>query len=305
MHDMSANFAKKNQNYNKPNYRNNMPGNGNFGSNFGGDKTIVCQICYIPGHGAYKCKNRFNHAFVPKQGRGNQEGYRPRGGYGFGRNYRRGGGKGFNGGFPRGGNFQGYVAYQPPLNFQPSMPPSFIYPQSAVDFYNGYAPAAMYAGKIGFNPANISSGSVPNNFNSTPATTPLANYNVVANQAWYIDSGATNHITQNTGIFLNCSKYTRAEKLYIGNGLGLIIEHVGSSILRTQTTHNLQLTNILHVPTITKNLLSVFRLLTDNNVVIEFHKSICFVKDKSTGITLLKGIARDGLYQVEGLITVC
>lgn len=107
---MSANFAQKNQNYGKPNSGNNMLDNGNFGSNFGGDKNIVCQICYIPGHGAYKCKNIFNHAFVPKQRRGNQGGYRPKRGYGFGANYGRGGGRGFNGGFPnggfpRGGNF--------------------------------------------------------------------------------------------------------------------------------------------------------------------------------------------------------
>lgn len=43
-------------------------------------------------------------------------------------NYRRGGGRGYNGGFPRCGNFQGYVAYQPPLTFQPPMAPSFVYP---------------------------------------------------------------------------------------------------------------------------------------------------------------------------------
>ena len=91
----------------------------------------------------------------------------------------------------------------------------------------------------------------------------------------------------------------------MGNGLGLQIHHVGSAILNTLTTQNLYLTNILHVPDITKSLLSVSRLLADNNAIIEFHKSICFVKDKNTRITLLKGIARDGLYQVEGLNTVC
>lgn len=66
IHDISANLAKKSQNYSKPNYGNNMPDNGNYGSHFGGNKNIICQICYILGHGAHKCRNMFNHAFVPK-----------------------------------------------------------------------------------------------------------------------------------------------------------------------------------------------------------------------------------------------
>lgn len=41
--------------------------------------------------------------------------------------------------------------------------------------------------------------------NPAAATTPLANYNVIAYQSWYIDSRATNHITHNAGIFLTCS----------------------------------------------------------------------------------------------------
>lgn len=65
-HDMSANLAKKSQNYSKPNSGNNMPDNGNYGSHFGGNKNIICQICYILGYGAHKCRNMFNHAFVPK-----------------------------------------------------------------------------------------------------------------------------------------------------------------------------------------------------------------------------------------------
>lgn len=92
----------------------------------------------------------------------------------------------------------------------------------------------MYAGNVGFNSRNISSGSALNTFNPAAATTPLANYNVIADHAWYIDFRATNHITHNAGIFLTCSNYNGVEKLYIRNGLGLTIEHVRSSILKTQ-----------------------------------------------------------------------
>ena len=49
-----------------------MLDDGGFRNSFGGDKIVICQICFIPRHSAYKCINMFNHAFIPRQGRGNQ-----------------------------------------------------------------------------------------------------------------------------------------------------------------------------------------------------------------------------------------
>lgn len=48
-----------------------------FGSLFG-DKNVVCQICLLPDHVAYKCRNMFNYGFIPRQRRGNLSGFRPR-----------------------------------------------------------------------------------------------------------------------------------------------------------------------------------------------------------------------------------
>ena len=64
MHDMSANLAQKGQHYNKPN--NNILDHGRSRNSFGGDKIVICQICFIPRHSAYKCINMFNHAFIPR-----------------------------------------------------------------------------------------------------------------------------------------------------------------------------------------------------------------------------------------------
>ncbi|KAL9411718.1 hypothetical protein AB3S75_045341 [Citrus x aurantiifolia] len=92
IHNLSTNIAQKNQNLLRGGSGNSgFPrGNGGFGNfNQGGnnvnhESNIVCQICFIRGHGATKCRNRFNPAFVPQRnfGRGN---FRP----GFG-NYGRG-----------------------------------------------------------------------------------------------------------------------------------------------------------------------------------------------------------------------
>lgn len=50
----------------------------------------------------------------------------------------------------------------------------------------------------------------------------------------------------------------------------------------------------------TKNQLSISKLTHDNNIIIEFDVDCCFVKDKMTGKTLLRGKLKDGLYQLTG-----
>lgn len=93
--------------------------------------------------------------------------------------------------------------------------------------------------------------------------------------------------------------------LHIGNGMGLPIHGIRTIIVTTFSTTTLYLHNVLHMPIITKNLLSVPKLLADNNVLIEFHTDVCFVKAKDSRIILLKGTARGGLYQVEDFKAVC
>lgn len=60
----------------------------------------------------------------------------------------------------------------------------------------------------------------------------------------------------------------------------------------------MQLNNILHVPDSTKNLLSISQFLKDNSVVIEFFSTHCVVKDLTTQRILLKGVLKNGLYQL-------
>ena len=75
------------------------------------------------------------------------------------------------------------------------------------------------------------------------------------------------------------------------------ISHIGHSILRTP--HNsFHLNNVLHVPTTSKNLLSVHRIVSDNHVFIEFHRDFFCVKDKATKKIVLQGRSRGGIYPV-------
>lgn len=83
----------------------------------------------------------------------------------------------------------------------------------------------------------------------------------------------------------------------MANGAGLNISHIGhSQIFGLEKI--IALKNILYVPKIQKYLLSANKLMYDNNVFIEIHKHVLFVKDKVTKKTLLFGKSKGGLYPV-------
>jgi len=53
---------------------------------------------------------------------------------------------------------------------------------------------------------------------------------------------------------------------------------------------------MLHVPAITKNMISVTQFAKDNNVYFEFHDNLYYVKHQATHQILLQGVIKDGLY---------
>jgi histone deacetylase 1/2 len=90
-------------------------------------------------------------------------------------------------------------------------------------------------------------------------------------------------------------RYGGKDHVQVANGAGLSISHIGHSTLAGSS---LRLKNILHVPNIHKDLLSVYRLVSDNYVFVEFHRDFFCVKDKATRKLLLLGRSKGGLYPV-------
>jgi histone deacetylase 1/2 len=69
--------------------------------------------------------------------------------------------------------------------------------------------------------------------------------------AWYMDTGATDHITSDLDRLAVREAYNGNDRVHVGNGVGLPISHVGHGTLNT-IAKPLHLRNILHVPKITK-----------------------------------------------------
>ena len=136
-------------------------------------------------------------------------------------------------------------------------------------------------------------GPSANNNSSNPALFYSSPDSNGVGSEWLMDSGATNPVTPDQSNLSKKSEYYGGEQLRVGNGQGLHIKNIGSS-----HCGNLVLNKILHVPSVTKNLLSIAQLTSDNNALVEFNSRFVFVKDKATGKILLQGKLRDGLYKV-------
>ena len=121
---------------------------------------------------------------------------------------------------------------------------------------------------------------------------------------WYPDSGSTNHVT-NDFHNLSCgTDYNGNQKIQMGNGKSILIKHNGKSLCASPNlSHSLILNKVLHVPLITKNLLSVSQFCLDNHVFFEFYPSSCFVKDQVTKNIFLRGTLHKGLYRLDYSMT--
>ncbi|GJT14188.1 putative RNA-directed DNA polymerase [Tanacetum coccineum] len=125
----------------------------------------------------------------------------------------------------------------------------------------------------------------------------VANYAVGSPSMLESYSGANSHVTPDLEAMDNSEAYYGDDALHVGNGKGLPVLHIGlSKVYSPQKKFSLK--NILHVPEISHNLLSVQKFCHDNDVFFEFHTSYFVVKDESTHTTLLTGPSKHGLYTI-------
>lgn len=90
------------------------------------------------------------------------------------------------------------------------------------------------------------------------------------------------------GLLPTPQPYSGHDLIVVANGSGLAIHHTGSSSL-SSASRTLRLSNILHVPSLSKSLLSASLFIRDNNVFFEFHPFFFVVKDLRSGMEVLCG----------------
>ena len=103
-----------------------------------------------------------------------------------------------------------------------------------------------------------------------------------------MDTGVSTHTSASQG---NLSSYlplsNSHQKVIVGNGHSIPIHGTGHTQIATPYKP-LHLNNVLHAPNIIKNLISVRRLTTNNNVSVSFDPFGFTVSDFQTGMPFMR-----------------
>jgi hypothetical protein len=114
-------------------------------------------------------------------------------------------------------------------------------------------------------------------------------------ETWLTDSGASDHITADLNNLNQPTPFKGPEQVSVGNGQNLPIQNIGNTQLHTKLSL-FKLRNVLHVPRIASNLLSVHKLCLHNNCSCYFDSNKLLIQDLPTGRVLYQGMSENGVY---------
>ena len=128
--------------------------------------------------------------------------------------------------------------------------------------------------------------------------------NFVLNDAgtdWIFDSGASMHMSSNMNLLSACFP-SAFSTITIGDGSTIPVSCTGHSYIPSSHA-NFLLRNILVVPSIIKNLISVRQFCIDNKVILAFDPFGLSVKDLTTEAVLARYNSTGDLYPLHGAPT--
>lgn len=113
-----------------------------------------------------------------------------------------------------------------------------------------------------------------------PPSAFVANSMPSSTAGWFPNSGASYHVTSDANNLQQLTPFEGHDQIFTRNDQCLNIEFTGSNSFFSPCPPHTHLTlkNILPVPFITKNLMSVSKFSKDNNVYFLFNANKCLVK---------------------------
>lgn len=121
---------------------------------------------------------------------------------------------------------------------------------------------------------------------------------------WYIDSGASVHMTANRDSLRDMRKH-EIKEIVVANKTSMPVMCAGDTLLTTCVNNDqfdIRVKNVLYIPNLTTNLLSVSQLIANGNTV-SFEKNCCNIRDKHNkliGVASLK----NGVYKLNTVKSV-
>ncbi|MCO5587489.1 hypothetical protein L7F22_041438 [Adiantum nelumboides] len=116
---------------------------------------------------------------------------------------------------------------------------------------------------------------------------------------WYFDSGASRHITSRKDLFSSLDAAPAGKKVTCANNASYPIKGVGKILITISDGSDLCLPDVLYVPGIKKNLLSVSSL-AKNGLRVIFEDDRCIIRDRENGYSLITtGTLENGLFVLD------
>lgn len=97
---------------------------------------------------------------------------------------------------------------------------------------------------------------------------------------WLIDSGCSNHMTGNKGLFQQL-RDVQNQSIKLGDGKSLQVSGIGSIALYSNSGRTCTLTNVKFVHDLAHNLLSVGQLM-NSGYMVEFAEGVCTIRDAAS-----------------------
>ncbi|MCO5562234.1 hypothetical protein L7F22_015860 [Adiantum nelumboides] len=116
---------------------------------------------------------------------------------------------------------------------------------------------------------------------------------------WYFDSGTSRHITSRKDLFSSLDAAPAGKKVTCANNASYPIKGVGKILITISDGSDLCLPDVLYVPGIKKNLLSVSSL-AKNGLRVIFEDDRCIVRDRENSYSLITtGTLENGLFVLD------
>jgi hypothetical protein len=116
---------------------------------------------------------------------------------------------------------------------------------------------------------------------------------------WFPDTGATYYMTGDPGNLHTLTPYHGTDGVMVGNGESLPITHIGQANISYGSSF-FKLKDVLLVPDIKKDLLSVSKLTSNYPLQFEFDGHGFVIKNKTTNRIVATGNRRGGVYTLNG-----
>ena len=117
----------------------------------------------------------------------------------------------------------------------------------------------------------------------------------IYDDSWIIDSGATDHMTSKSQLFHTYTPSPSNKKIAVANRSLATVAGFGDIYI----TPTLILKNVLHVPKLSANLVSIQKLTHDLKCYAIFFPSYCVLQEQGSGRRIGLAKERSGLYHLE------